>query len=71
MTKTLTGRYASANAALNTHEDLIHTGFPSEKVYLDRRRAEVTVMTPDPGAREVREILSRHLPAEITENLVF
>ncbi len=68
MAKTLTGKYGSANAALNAHEDLIDTGYPSEKVFLDRDKSEVKVITSDDGEREAREILGRHQPAEITEN---
>lgn len=67
MTKTLTGKYASGDAARNAHEDLIDTGYPNDTVYLDRDAGEVKVMTSADGEREVREILSRHQPLEITE----
>lgn len=68
MVKTLTAKYGSAGAARNAHEDLIGTGYPSEKVYLDRDSAEVKVITSADGEREAREILGRHQPSEITES---
>ena len=67
MPKTLTGKYGSADAAYNAHEDLVHTGFPSEKVFLDRDKAEVKVVTADGNEREAREILDRHQPTEVGE----
>lgn len=67
MAKTLTGTFASFDAARNAHEDFIDTGYPTEKVYLDREKAEVKVITSNDGEREAREILSRHKPSEITE----
>jgi hypothetical protein len=67
MPKTLTGTYGSAEAARNAHEDLIHTGFPSEKVFLDRDKGEVKVITADGNEREAREILDRHQPTEVGE----
>jgi len=67
MPKTLTGTYGSAEAARNAHEDLVHTGLPSEKVFLDRDNAEVKAIAADGNEREIREILDRHQPSEITE----
>lgn len=68
MAKTLTARYPSADAAHNAHEDLIDSGYPSEKVYFDRDAAEVKVFTPSSTEREAREILGRHQPDAITES---
>ncbi len=68
MPKTLTGKYGSGDTAHNAHEDLIHTGFPSEKVFLDREKAEVKVIASDSNEREAREILGRHQPSDITEH---
>jgi hypothetical protein len=67
MPKTLTGKYGSAAAAVNAHEDLVHTGLPSEKVFLDRDKAEVKAIAADGNEREIREILDRHQPSEVTE----
>ena len=68
MAKTLTARYGIAGAARNAHEDLIGTGYPSDKVYLDSDKAEVKVISSSEGEREAREILERHKPSEITES---
>ncbi len=68
MTKVLTARYETVGAAHNAHEDLIDTGYPAEKVHLDREAAEVKVITSTDGEREAREILGRHQPAGITES---
>lgn len=67
MPKTITGKYGSAGAAHHAHDDLLHTGFPSEKVYLDRDKAEVKVIAAPANQREVREILQRHEPTAITD----
>ena len=67
MTKTLTGRYGKPGAARNAHEDLIDTGFPAEKVFLDREHGEVKVIASEFSEREAREILGRHQPKDITE----
>lgn len=67
MTKTLTGRYGTPGAARNAHEDLIDTGFPAEKVFLDREHGEVKVIASEFSEREAREILGRHQPKDITE----
>jgi hypothetical protein len=68
MPKTVTGKFGSADAARNAHEDLIDSGFPSEKVYLDREAGEVKVIATADTEREVREILGRHQPADISEH---
>lgn len=68
MTKTLTARFGGADAARNAHEDLIDTGFPAESLYLDHDKAEVKVITGTDAEREVREVLARHAPAEVTEH---
>ena len=66
MPTTVTGRYGTPEAARNAHEDFIDTGFPSEKVFLDKDKAEVKVIASQSNEREVREILDRHQPAEVT-----
>jgi hypothetical protein len=65
MTKTVTGKFASPAAARNAHEDFIDSGFPSEKVYLDRTTSEVKVIASSDNEPEIREILERHKPAGI------
>jgi uncharacterized protein YggE len=67
MTTTLTGKFASAAAARNAHEDLIDTGYPSEMVHLDTATAEVKVITSADTEREAREVLGRHKPTSLTD----
>jgi hypothetical protein len=67
MTKILTGRYDSLDAARNAFDDLINAGFDREKVYLDRDTSHVKVMAPGATEPEAREILARHRPAEVFE----
>jgi hypothetical protein len=63
--KTITGQFDTLGQAKNAHEDLIDTGIPAEKVYLDRDAFSVKVMMPDATASEVKEILGRHQPKAI------
>lgn len=68
MTKTLTAKYETEDAARNAHEDLIGTGYPQEKVFLHPDSPEVKVITPSDTEREAREILGRHEPSDISES---
>lgn len=65
MTKVVTAVYDSAGKARNAENDLIDTGLPREKVFLDKETNEVKVMTPASGEGEVTEILNRHDPTEV------
>lgn len=67
MTKTLTGKYDSLDKARNALDDLINIGLDREKIFLDRGNTLVKVMIPNDIEREVREILDRHEPADVTE----
>ena len=67
MVKTLTGKYDSLDKARNALDDLINIGLDREKVFLDRDNTLVKVMIPNDIEREVREVLDRHQPAEVTE----
>lgn len=69
MPRTLTATYSDTAAARNAQEDLIASGIPSEKVFLERDTPDlprVKVITPAETERELREILGRHDPVEIT-----
>jgi len=63
--KTITGLFDTLGQAKNAHEDLIDTGIPAERVYLDRDKFSVKVMMPDATESEAREILGRHQPKEL------
>lgn len=66
MAKTVTAKFESVEAARNAHEDLVDLGYPSETMYLDRDSGELKVRTSDEGEPEVREVLDRHRPTEVT-----
>ena len=68
MSLTVTGVYKDADAARNAADDLVYSGFDREKVFLDRDAAQVKVMIPDSVEREVKEILDRHSPTEVTSH---
>jgi len=67
MVKTLTATYENGDAARNARDDLIDTGYPDEKVFLDDAASAVKVITPAETAREAREILDRHQPERVDE----
>ena len=68
MTKTLTARYETVDAARNAYEDLIGSGYPSENLFLQSESPELKVVTPSETEPQAREILGRHEPSEITES---
>jgi len=68
MTRTLTGKFGSPEAARNAHEDFIDAGFPNETVFLDRENAALKVIASRDNEREIREILGRHQPTQIEEH---
>ena len=65
MTRTITGRFVSHEAARNAHEDFVDSGFPGEKVFLERGSTELKVIASRDNEPEIREILTRHKPSEI------
>ena len=70
MTKTLTGHFGSADTARNALDDLINAGFARETLFLDNDDTALRVITPIDIEREVREILGRHGPKEVTERVL-
>ena len=67
MTKIVTATFASPAAAKNAHEDLIDTGYPTDTMLYDQKKAHIAVKTSADTAREVFEILNRHDPTEISD----
>lgn len=67
MTKTLTGKFDTLDKARNALDDFVNAGFDREKLFLDTGAMLLKVITPNDIEREVREILGRHDPAEVTE----
>lgn len=70
MTKTLIATYETVVSARNAHEDLVASGYPSEKVYFEGDAPVVKVLVPAETALEAREILGRHDALEISEHSV-
>lgn len=60
MNKTLNGHYETPEQARNTHEDLVATGIPQDKVYVDEENQTIKVMIPSESEREIQEIFDRH-----------
>ncbi len=60
MNKTLNGHYETADQARNTQEDLVATGIPQDKIYVDKDNQTIKVMIPAEEEREIREIFDRH-----------
>lgn len=67
MIETITAVYDTYSKAQNAADDLLSTGIDSEKVYLDDRSPQVKVMTPKAIQGEIKEILQRHQPTEVSE----
>lgn len=65
MTKTLTGKFSSLDAAKNAHADFIDTGFPTDMVFLDSEGPALKVIASSDNESEIREILDRHKPSGI------
>ena len=60
MNKTINGRYDDPDQATNTLDDLVGTGIPRDKVYIDEANRTIKVMVPDEVEAEIQEIFSRH-----------
>lgn len=65
MTKTVTGDFATEDAMKNAMDDLVSTGIPREKVFLDTERMQLKVIIPAATEPEVNEILKRHEPTRL------
>ena len=65
MTKTVTGDFGSKAAMANAMDDLLSSGYPREKVFMDTEHMQLKVITADVTEREVHEILMRHKPTNV------
>jgi hypothetical protein len=65
MTKPVTGTFDSMDKIWNAKDDLIATGIPQEKIYVDEDAKLIRVMVPEPTKREIFEILKRHDPLKV------
>lgn len=66
MTETVTGKFDSLLKIRNAQEDLIATGIPQEKIFVDEGSNELKVLIPAASKSEIVEILSRHNPMRVT-----
>ncbi len=66
MTATVTGTYDSTDQIRNAEDDLLATGIPSEKIYVDEQARQIKVMIPETTRSEIVEILNRHKPVSVT-----
>ncbi|MDT8404715.1 hypothetical protein [Sulfuriflexus sp.] len=64
MTETVTRTYDSAEKAQNAREDLVASGIPQEKIYIEEATYQIKVMIPAATKAEIVEILNRHLPTQ-------
>lgn len=60
MNKTINGTYDNPEQATNTLDDLVGTGIPRDKVYIDEPNKTIKVMTPAETEAEIQEIFRRH-----------
>ena len=65
MTKTVTGDFATKDAMKNAMDDLVSTGIPREKVFMDTDKMQLKVIIPAATESEVNEILKRHQPTRV------
>ena len=66
MTRTVTGTFGTKEQIQNAREDLVATGIPQEKIYVDEAACQIKVLTPETSAREITEILMRHDPRKLS-----
>jgi len=66
MAKTITATYASEAALKNVFDDLINIGLPAEEIFTDSAKKEVKVITGMDIEPEIREVLKRHEPEQVS-----
>ncbi len=64
--KVITATYASPETLQNVTDDLINIGLPAEEVFADREKNQVKVLAGSAIEPEIREVLSRHHPVEMS-----
>jgi hypothetical protein len=67
MTKTITAVFASPTQVTNAFDDLVSTGIPQDKIFADQEKPEIKVASPETSVPEIKEILNRHQPKDISE----
>lgn len=66
MTATVTAIYESTDQIRNVEDDLLATGIPKEKIYVDEQARQIKVIIPETTKAEIVEILNRHQPGSVS-----
>lgn len=66
MAEIIAATYDSKGTINNVVDDLISTGIPREKIRVSEDDQRVTVMVPEVSEPEIREILARHQPRDLS-----
>jgi hypothetical protein len=66
MTRTVVGTFDNLDKIRNAKEDLVATGIPQEKIFVNEVANELKVIAPDVTEREILEILQRHDPLRVS-----
>ncbi len=70
MFKTLTATFESAEALKNVKAEIVSAdiaGFPQEKIFIDKDKKEIKVITPTAIEAQIREIFQDHDAKNVTE----
>lgn len=60
MSTTVTGKFASGDQARNVKDDLVSSGIPVEKIYVDDTAKTIKVIMPTATQPTILEIFERH-----------
>jgi hypothetical protein len=66
MAEIIAATYDSKRTVTNVVDDLVSTGIPREKIRVNEDAQRVSVMAPDVSEPEIREILARHQPTDLS-----
>ncbi|MFP7756284.1 hypothetical protein ACLG6S_16835 [Thermodesulfobacteriota bacterium B35] len=64
--RVITATYGSAETLKNVTDDLINIGLPAEEIYADKAKKQVKVIAGSVIEPEIREVLGRHNPVEVS-----
>ncbi len=64
--RVVTATYSSADTLKNVVDDLVNIGLPAEEIYADREKKQVKVLAGSAIEPEIREVLGRHDPVEVS-----
>lgn len=66
MAKVITAIYAVDTTVQNVVDDLVNIGLPTEKILADKEEKMVKVIAGASIEEEIKEVLKRHKPSEIS-----